>query len=96
MRLLRFDRSAKGLLALLGGNPAFRRLFAARAISLVGDWFAFVALSGLVYDLTGRPGAPALIFAAQSLPMFLLVPLAGAVADRLDASDSRSPATLPR
>jgi hypothetical protein len=45
---------AGGLLALLGGNPAFRRLFAARAMSLVGDWFAFVALSGLLYDLTDR------------------------------------------
>ena len=77
-------RPVRGLLALLRRNQAFRRLFAARAISLVGDWFSFVALSGLVYDLTGRPGAPALLFAAQSLPMVLLVPVAGAVADRLD------------
>jgi MFS family permease len=76
--------SRQGLLALLRRNPAFRRLFVARAISLVGDWFSYVALSGLVYDLTGRPGAPPLIFAAQSLPMFLLVPVTGAAADRFD------------
>jgi MFS family permease len=77
-------RSAMGLLALLRGNRAFRRLFAVPAVSLVGDWFSFVALSGLVYHLTGRPGAPALLFASQSLPMVALVPVAGAVADRLD------------
>jgi MFS family permease len=77
-------RPVRGLLALLRRHQAFRRLFAARAISLVGDWFSFVALSGLVYDLTDRPGAPALLFAAQSLPMVLLVPVAGAVADRMD------------
>jgi MFS family permease len=72
------------LRALLVRNPDFRRLFLSSVVSLAGDWFSFVAVAGLVTDLTGRPGAAAFIYAATVLPVFLASPLAGAIADRFD------------
>lgn len=70
--------------ALLVRNPDFRRLFLSSVVSLAGDWFSFVAVAGLVTELTGRPGAAAYIYAAVVLPVFLASPIAGAVADRFD------------
>lgn len=75
---------AAALLALLGRNSDFRRLFLASVVSLCGDWFAYVAVSGMVIDDTGREGAGALVFAASVLPVFLAAPIAGVVADRID------------
>ena len=72
------------LLHLLKRNADFRRLFFASVVSLGGDWFAYVAVSGLVIDDTGREGAGALVFAASVLPVFLAAPLAGVIADRVD------------
>src|SRR5262245_25569630 len=69
---------------LLLRNRDFRRLFLASVVSLAGDWFSFVAVAGLVTELTGRPGAPAFVYAATVLPVFLASPLAGAIADRFD------------
>jgi MFS family permease len=69
---------------LLVRNPDFRRLFLASVVSLAGDWFSFVAVAGLVTELTGRAGAPAFVFAATVLPVFAASPVAGALADRLD------------
>ena len=71
------------LLALLRRNADFRRLFLAALISYCGDWFALVAVSGLVAELTGRESSTALVFAAEVLPLFLLSPLAGSLADRM-------------
>jgi predicted MFS family arabinose efflux permease len=59
-------------------------LFIAAVISMAGDWFAFVALADLVTKLTGRPGAPAFVFAGTVLPMFFASPIAGWAADRFD------------
>jgi MFS family permease len=72
------------LRALLVRNPDFRRLVLSSVVSLSGDWFSFVAVAGLVTELTGRPGAAAFIYAATMLPVFLASPVAGAIADRFD------------
>lgn len=69
---------------LLVRNPDFRRLLLASVVSMAGDWFSFVAVAGLVTELTGRPGAPAFVYAATVLPVFASSPVAGALADRLD------------
>ncbi|HEX7842046.1 MAG TPA: MFS transporter [Kofleriaceae bacterium] len=69
---------------LLVRNRDFRRLFLASVVSLAGDWFSFVAVAGLVTELTGRPGAPAFVYAATVLPVFAASPIAGALADRFD------------
>ena len=70
--------------ALLTRNRDFRRLFFATVVSLAGDWFSFVAVASLVTELTGRAGAPAYVYAATVLPVFLASPIAGTVADRYD------------
>ncbi|MFF2652949.1 MFS transporter [Streptomyces sp. NPDC058045] len=77
-------RSAVGFVALIRGNADFRRLFAASALSLTGDWFTFVALSSFVYRHTGSPGWTALLFAVNSLPGVVLLPLIGPLTDRFD------------
>jgi MFS family permease len=70
---------------LLRENRDFRALFAAQIVSLGGDWFATVALLGIVGELSSSPSlAKGLIFVAQSLPAFVVTPLAGPVADRYD------------
>ncbi|MFI7126099.1 MFS transporter [Nonomuraea sp. NPDC050153] len=77
-------RPSGNLFALLRADPDFRRLIGACALSLTGDWFAFVALSGFVYHSTGSPGWTALLFAINSLPGVLLFPVIGPLTDRFD------------
>ncbi|GAA3677191.1 MFS transporter [Nonomuraea antimicrobica] len=69
---------------MLRGNADFSRLIGACALSLTGDWFTFVALSGFVYQHTGSPGLTALLFAIHSLPGVVLFPLIGPLTDRFD------------
>ncbi|HEX8439989.1 MFS transporter [Archangium sp.] len=76
--------TVRDLWLLLRRNPDYRRLFCATVVSLLGDWFAFVAISGFVTEVTGRPSSSAAVFAATVLPAFLLSPLAGSIADRVD------------
>lgn len=77
-------RGPVAFLALLGRNADYRRLFLASVVSLAGDWFAFVAVSGLVTEVTGRESLASVVFAASVLPVFLASPLAGVLADRVD------------
>src|SRR5438093_9616960 len=72
------------MLSLLRRNRDFRLVFVAQVISYAGDWFATVALLGLVIDLTHSDLAAALVFVSQTLPAFLMTPLAGPAADRFD------------
>jgi predicted MFS family arabinose efflux permease len=72
------------LWSLLGRNADFRRLFLAAIISLLGDWFAFVAVSGLVTELTGKSGMAAIVYAASLIPVFIASPYAGVLGDRVD------------
>jgi MFS family permease len=69
---------------MLRHNRELRTLFMAQVVSYAGDWFAYVALLGLVDDLTDSSLLVALVFVAQVIPAFLLAPVAGAVADRFD------------
>ena len=71
-------------IALLRRNPGFARLWLAEAISLVGDWFSLVAISVLALKDGGGAWAVALTLAAHELPMALMRPIAGVLADRFD------------
>jgi MFS family permease len=71
-------------LTLLRGNPAFSRLFAAQLISFAGDWFATVALLGLVLELTGSPAVASLLLVVQTGAFAIASPIAGVLADRYD------------
>lgn len=72
------------MIALLRRNGDFRALFFAQIVSFSGDWFATVAMLGLVIDRTGSDLAATSVFVVQSLPAFILSPLAGPAADRFD------------
>ena len=72
------------MLALLRRNRDLRLVFGAQVVSFLGDWFADVALLGLVLDLTDSPLAASLVMVATTLPVFLVTPLAGPAVDSLD------------
>ena len=69
---------------MLKTNADMRRVFMAQVISYLGDWFSFVAIIGLVDDLTGSKFLVSLVVVAFSLPSFLASPIAGSMADRFD------------
>lgn len=62
----------------------YRLLFVGQAISLTGTWMQQLALSWLVYRLTGSPFYLGLVAFAGQLPGFLIAPAAGVWADRWD------------
>lgn len=72
------------MLTLILRRPAFRRLFLAGSISLIGDWLSFVAVSLLSMDRGGGVRSLALAYAAHALPLALFAPIAGVTADRFD------------
>src|SRR4051795_4248411 len=68
----------------LRGMRSFRLLLLSLAVSSCGDWLYNVALLALVYQRTGSPTLAALTTAARVLPLLVLGPLGGALADRHD------------
>ena len=71
------------VLSVLTRNRDFRYLFLAELVVFGGDWFALIPLIGLLHDLTGSGLPGALALAADTAVNALLLPFAGAVADRL-------------
>ncbi|MFD9465773.1 MFS transporter [Streptomyces sp. NPDC060027] len=65
--------------------PEFRAVFAAHAFSLLGLVVSEIALSVLVYDLTGSPLLSALTFALGFLPYLIGGTLLAGIADRFPA-----------
>jgi MFS family permease len=64
--------------------PNYRRYFFGQAVSLIGTWMQTVAQSWLVLQLTGSATALGVVVALQTLPVLLLGPYGGVVADRVD------------
>ncbi|MEU1801456.1 MFS transporter [Streptomyces sp. NPDC019937] len=65
--------------------PEFRTVFAAHLISMLGEMAGGIALSVLVYRLTGSPLLSALTFATALLPYVIGGTLLSSVADRYPA-----------
>ncbi|MPY90895.1 MAG: MFS transporter [Luteitalea sp.] len=61
----------------------FRLFLSGQLVSLIGTWMQMVAQAWLVYRLTGSSVQLGLIGFAGQIPVFLLAPLGGAVADRV-------------
>jgi MFS family permease len=72
------------MLRVLRDNRDLRLLFVAQNLSFLGDWFTFVALAGLVQDVTESKLLVSLLLVAFSLPSFLASPIGGPAADRYD------------
>lgn len=64
--------------------PNFRRFFVGQSISLVGTWMQSVAQSWLVYSLTHSSTDLGAVVAIQALPVLVLGPYGGVIADRVD------------
>jgi MFS family permease len=62
----------------------FALIWSAALVSNVGTWMQTVALGVLVFARTDQPGWTGLVAAASFIPIGLLAPLGGALADRLD------------
>jgi MFS family permease len=71
-------------LALLRTNRNFRLLWLGQVVSQLGDWFNYVALYALLFQLTGSATAVAWLMVVQMLPIAIVGPGAGVVVDRFD------------
>jgi MFS family permease len=63
-------------------SPSYFPLWLSQLVSSFGDTLHYIALVVLVYELTGRGAAVALLVAAEVVPVLLLGPVAGVVIDR--------------
>ena len=80
--LTRPDRP--GMLSLLRGNSAFRRLWTARLLSFIGDSVGLIALLLYTAQHFGSGLAVALLMIAGDFVPSLVSPFAGAISDRWD------------
>jgi len=72
------------IVALIRGNRDFRLLWFGQIVSQLGDWFNYVALYALLYELTGSATSVAVLMVVQLLPIGIVGPWAGVVVDRFD------------
>jgi MFS family permease len=64
--------------------PNYRRYYGGQAISLIGTWMQMTAQAWLVLSLTHSSTALGVVIALQTLPVLLLTPYGGVIADRGD------------
>ena len=65
-------------------NPNYRKYFFGQTTSFVGTWMQMTAQSWLVFTLTHSATDIGFVVALQTLPVLLLGPYGGVVADRVD------------
>jgi MFS family permease len=75
-------KTARNLLLRALSSRNYRLFFAGQGISLIGTWMQQVAMSWLVYRLTGSAMLLGVTGFAGQIPNFLLAPVAGVLADR--------------
>jgi MFS family permease len=66
------------------GIANFRKYYIGQAISFVGTWAQMIAQAWLVLELTGSATWVGITFAVQTLPMLVVGPYGGLIADRTD------------
>jgi len=77
-------RHAGGVAFAALSVPNYRRYFAGQSISLIGTWMQMTAQAWLVLSLTHSSTALGGVVALQTLPVLLLTPYGGLIADRSD------------
>src|SRR5689334_8706359 len=65
-------------------HPNFQLFFGGQLISLIGTWMQSVAQAWLVYRLTGSSLQLGAVGFASQIPVFLVAPIGGIVADRMN------------
>ena len=79
-RVMRVGRTTFAALSVRN----FRRYYSGQAISMIGTWMQMTAQSWLVLTLTHSSTALGVVIALQTLPVLLLAPYGGVIADRVD------------
>lgn len=74
----------RGFGRLIRERRSFRRLWYANMVSLLGDWLSYVAVSMVAVEKGGSAVAVGLVLVAHALPMALMAPISGPLADRFD------------
>ncbi|WP_265101635.1 MFS transporter [Fimbriimonas ginsengisoli] len=62
----------------------YRLFFTGQIVSLIGTWMESLAMSWLVYRLTGSAVLLGTVAFSSQIPMFCVTPFAGVVTDRID------------
>jgi MFS family permease len=62
----------------------FRRLWAGTFFATAGQWVQQATLGWVVYDVTGSASVLGAVLGIRAIPMLLLAPVSGLVADRFD------------
>ena len=80
------DSSKRSLSATIRAlrHRNFQLFFGGQLISLIGTWMQSVAQAWLVYRLTGSSLKLGAVGFAGQIPVFLVAPIGGIVADRLN------------
>ena len=81
--MTRIQRAGRVTFAALS-VPNYRLYVSGQAISLIGTWMQMTAQAWLVLTLTHSSTVLGLIVALQTLPVLLLCPYGGVIADRVD------------
>jgi MFS family permease len=76
-------RSLKKIFASLESKN-YRLYFAGQGISLIGTWMQNIAMSWLVYRITGSVFLLGLVSFTSQVPTFILSPFAGVITDRFN------------
>lgn len=79
----RSRRTSDAVFASLA-NHNYRLYFCGQALSLIGTWMQATAQAWLVLTLSGSAAVLGVVVALQALPVLLLGPYAGVIADRVD------------
>lgn len=74
----------RGFVRLLATRREFRRLWLSNLVSLLGDWFSYVAVTTISLVHGAGAVSVAMVFVAHALPVAVLAPIAGPLADRFD------------
>ena len=73
-----------GFAQLIRQNAAFRRLWIGHMISLIGDWLSYIAVSVISIQQGGGAFAVGMVMFVHSIPLALMSPISGPLADRID------------
>jgi MFS family permease len=71
-------------MGVLRSNANVRNLFFAQNVSVMGDYFTYVALVGLIKEASDSTFLVSLVYAAYVLPSFFFSPIAGPIVDKFD------------
>jgi MFS family permease len=74
----------KGFSRLIRENRDFRRLWISHMISLIGDWLSYIAVSVISIQQGGGAFAVGMVMFVHSIPLAIMSPISGPLADRVD------------